>query len=289
MFKNKKMQRLNIILVILLLQACNGSGQTKEKSEKSKTDVEYSIRMTDDKLIIKSADSSVVYNSGNLIRNYDLLNTFFYKGSGNDFFLVYQNNASTTKTQSTYHLFVNNKHLNLISKEQVNLNGDDISIAKNYIIPINVTSMDYETMDEKVIINNKNSIVSGDKLKSNVFFNDENAFELTFKYKPEDFFTDYPVNVLKISTIKLQNIEKSNDIAYYLEEAKIYDEAIFILENIIKKEPVRVVAYLNLADAYWGLENIEKAKNNYEKYISLMKNQKKDLSKIPQRVYERIK
>jgi tetratricopeptide (TPR) repeat protein len=84
-------------------------------------------------------------------------------------------------------------------------------------------------------------------------------------------------------------MKNSNDIAYYLEKAEIYDEAIFILENIIKKEPTRVVAYLNIADAYWGTENKSQAKKNYEKYLYLMKSQKKDLSKIPQRVYERIR
>ncbi len=81
--------------------------------------------------MVKSADSIIVYNNSNLIRNADLLNTDFYRGNDkNDFFLVYQNNASTTKTQSTYHLFVNKNDLFLISKEQVDLKETESLLLK---------------------------------------------------------------------------------------------------------------------------------------------------------------
>jgi len=289
MFKNKKMQRLNIILLLLFLQSCNGNAQTKGIRKKDRIDERYFIRMIGEKLMVKSADSAIVYNSSNLIRNADLFNTYFYKGVGtNDFFLVYQNNASTTKTQIAYHLFVNKNDLFLISKEQVDLNRDGIFIAKNYIVPVKVTDVDYETMDERsVFVNRKNSIILKNKLKSSIFFNNKNAFELIFSNKPNDFFIDYPVNMFKIGTLNLLDVKNSNDIAYYLEEAKIYEEAIFILKSIIKKEPNRVVAYLNLADSYWAIGNQELAKENYKKYIELMKSQNKDLKKIPRYVWER--
>jgi tetratricopeptide (TPR) repeat protein len=80
-----------------------------------------------------------------------------------------------------------------------------------------------------------------------------------------------------------------NDKAYYLEQMKCYKTSVYILEQILKKYPDRVVAYLNLGDAYWGNKNIEEAKKAYQKYILLMKSQRKDLKKIPQRVYDRIK
>lgn len=131
------MQRLNIISILLLLQSCNGNAQTKEIRKKDRIDERYAIRMIDEKLMIKSVDSIIVYNNSNLIRNADLFNTSFYRGvATNDFFLVYQNNASTTKTQSTYHLFVNKDDLFLISKEQVDFNRNGIFIAKNYIVPV---------------------------------------------------------------------------------------------------------------------------------------------------------
>jgi len=286
------MQRLNIIIIIILflLQSCNGDAQKKEFNKKSEIDYQYSIRLNDDKLIIKSADSAIIYNKDNLIVNADLLNTNFYKGiSKNDFFLVYQNNASANKTQSAYHLFVDKKDLFLISKEQVDFNSDGIFISKNYMIPIKVTDMNYETMDEKITFTSGlNSVVSNNKLKNNIFFNNKIAFELTFNSKADDFFTNYPVNTFKIGTINLLNIKNSNDIAYYLEEAHIYEESIFILNSIIQKDPTRIVAYLNLGDSYWETGDKLKAKENYKKYIELMKSQNKDLKKIPKQVWERV-
>lgn len=86
-----------------------------------------------------------------------------------------------------------------------------------------------------------------------------------------------------------ENIQEYNNIAFYLGENKKNNDAVFLLNKIIDKFPERVVAWLNIADIYWNLNNQEKAKNAYQKYLSLMKFQKKDLSKIPQRVYDRIK
>ena len=165
------------VFILFFLNSLLLFSQTKEIRKKDEIDSQYSIRMVDEKLMIKSADSVIVYNSSNLIRDADLFSTYFYRGvAKNDFFLVYQNNASTTKTQSTYHLFVNKDDLFLISKEQVDLNRDGIFIAKNYIVPVKVTDMDYETMDEKsVFVNRKNSAILKNKLKNSVFFNNKNA------------------------------------------------------------------------------------------------------------------
>lgn len=65
--------------------------------------------------------------------------------------------------------------------------------------------------------------------------------------------------------------------------------SIEILEGIIAQFPERTVAYLNLADSFWEIDNKKEAIDNYKKYISLMKSQKKDLKKIPQRVMVRTK
>jgi hypothetical protein len=83
----------------------------------------------------------------------------------------------------------------------------------------------------------------------------------------------------------IDNISYTNDIAFFLEQSSHNDEAIFLLEKIIEKFPNRTVAYLNLADAYNGINDKEKAKENYKKYINLMKQDKKE-NKIPQRVLE---
>lgn len=96
--------------------------------------------------------------------------------------------------------------------------------------------------------------------------------------------------LLYVLPLNKSNINDFNDLAYYIGLCKDgKTSSIFLLKEIIKKEPNRTVAYLNLGDAQWGFDENEKAKKSYMKYISLMKSQGKDLSKIPTRVYERIK
>ena len=89
-------------------------------------------------------------------------------------------------------------------------------------------------------------------------------------------------------SITNQNLTKLNDFAYNLESINP-NVSIDILQKIILKYPERIVAYLNLADSYWAIGNQELAKENYIKYISLMKSQKKDINKIPKQVWERAK
>jgi len=95
--------------------------------------------------------------------------------------------------------------------------------------------------------------------------------------------------LLQTFPITQQNILQYNDIGYYLQQSQNNREAIFLLTKLIEKFPNRVVAYLNIADAYWEINDKGKAKEYYQKYISLMKTQDKDLKKIPQRVYDRNK
>lgn len=96
-------------------------------------------------------------------------------------------------------------------------------------------------------------------------------------------------DILKENPVSIKNITIYNDAAYYLIEAKNYNEARIILLDIVKFSPDRIVAYLNLADAEWGFDEKQDAKKSYKKYIELMKEKGKDLNKIPQRVYDRIK
>lgn len=85
-----------------------------------------------------------------------------------------------------------------------------------------------------------------------------------------------------------QNVKKLNDFAYSLGNINP-SFAIDLLQEIIKKYPNRVVAYLNLADNYWAINKKDLAKENYKKYIALMKSQNKDLKRIPKQVWERLK
>ncbi len=99
---------------------------------------------------------------------------------------------------------------------------------------------------------------------------------------------DNIIKLIELNYFSKENITIYNDTAYYLQQANANDEAIFLLEKIIEKYPNRTVAYLNLADAYIGINDKEKSKENYKKYIELMKQDNKE-EKIPKRVLEFLK
>lgn len=78
----------------------------------------------------------------------------------------------------------------------------------------------------------------------------------------------------------------SNDLGFLFGETGYYEESIELLNAVIARNPTRTVAYLNLADSYWGLKNRELAAQAYKQYASLMSDAGK-VSKIPGRVLER--
>ncbi|WJK09799.1 tetratricopeptide repeat protein [Pseudomonas fluorescens] len=78
----------------------------------------------------------------------------------------------------------------------------------------------------------------------------------------------------------------SNDLGFLFAEAGYYAESVELLKKVISENPERTVAYLNIADAYWGLSRKELAVENYNKYSSMMKQSGKG-EKVPKRVVER--
>ena len=87
----------------------------------------------------------------------------------------------------------------------------------------------------------------------------------------------------------LQTPELLNNKGYFLQKHGYNEEAIILLALVIKKFPKRIVAYLNIADAYWALNQHDEAKVNYKQYVNLMTLGKQDLTKIPQYVSDRLK
>lgn len=79
----------------------------------------------------------------------------------------------------------------------------------------------------------------------------------------------------------------SNDLGFLFEQAGYFREAIELLNEVITKQPKRTVAYLNLADSYWAMDNTDQAAVMYEKYLTLMRAQGKT-HRVPERVIERI-
>jgi tetratricopeptide (TPR) repeat protein len=78
----------------------------------------------------------------------------------------------------------------------------------------------------------------------------------------------------------------SNDLGFLLGEAGYYAESIELLNAVIANHPNRTVAYLNLADSYWAVNDKERAVPAYKQYSSRMSEAGK-ASKIPARVGER--
>ncbi|CRL49794.1 tetratricopeptide repeat protein [Pseudomonas sp. URMO17WK12:I11] len=78
----------------------------------------------------------------------------------------------------------------------------------------------------------------------------------------------------------------SNDLGFLFEQSGHYGEAVELLNYVVVNNPDRMVAYLNLADSYWGLGSKKLAAENYKKYHSLMVQSGKT-EKIPKRVIER--
>lgn len=122
--------------------------------------------------------------------------------------------------------------------------------------------------------------------------------ELVINFRKDDFSGEnhYPFNYYKWNwntnkniLINQNNVKKINNIAFAFYNLKDYLVALSILKDVIEKFPTRTVAYLNIADCYWKISNKTKAKENYIKYVQLMKEQKKDVKKIPKYVYERMK
>ena len=83
-----------------------------------------------------------------------------------------------------------------------------------------------------------------------------------------------------------QRVGWSNDLGFLFEQAGYYPEAAELLKHIIQKHPDRVVAYLNLADAYWAQGKRAQAKDTYGQYYERMIAAQKQ-SRIPDRVMSR--
>ncbi len=110
-------------------------------------------------------------------------------------------------------------------------------------------------------------------------------------YKDKDIFLNFPKRNFVGKLIDDYGYSSSdqqafNDIAYYWQQAGFNTDAIWLLEKVIADNPKRVVAYLNVADAYWSKGDKASAIKNYKSYNELMTTEGKQL-KIPERAKER--
>jgi tetratricopeptide (TPR) repeat protein len=145
----------------------------------------------------------------------------------------------------------------------------------------------YQTINNYFV---QNSCDKKDSKSFDGFYNE--VFQLYQKGKKDDaaiaiigFLKLNPESNNKIAVI---NVNKYNDLGFFLEQGKKYHEAVELLEKVVNAVPNRTVAYINLGDAYFGLKDSVKAKEAYLKYIDLIKKENKE-KKIPQRVLDRSK
>lgn len=120
------------------------------------------------------------------------------------------------------------------------------------------------------------------KIKENKF---NDLFSLDYK-NPKIFPVDFSYELSLILSQK--NVERINNIAFFSVKYRQPIPAIIILRDIVNKFPDRVVAYLNLADAYYAVGDNVNAKKSYVKYASMMRDIGKE-NRIPKRVIAYIK
>lgn len=121
--------------------------------------------------------------------------------------------------------------------------------------------------------------------------------ELMAKYKMKTLsksaLSEYDVRdlaeLIKNVPITEENVELYNNIGFFFQQNKeSVLNAVYILGEVVEKCPDRTAAYVNLADAYYDIDEQERAKVAYSKYVELAKRDGKEKN-IPRRVWERLR
>ncbi|WP_368164373.1 tetratricopeptide repeat protein [Aeromonas sp. R6-2] len=116
--------------------------------------------------------------------------------------------------------------------------------------------------------------------------NHKNALKLFQKSRVLDACNSLTPYIQEATKTGYYNAGIFNDYGYFLQQAGLNVEAVDILNLVIKKSPSRKVVYLNVADAYWGMNEKNLAVKNYMKYRSLMTGNEDN---IPSYILDRIK
>ena len=207
------------------------------------------------------------------------------------FYFKYLKNKKHFYLESSYYLSFNKS-----CDHSLNAVYELKSILFDNILLKTFNKINFNTLLNTPIWINKE--IKLEKIQSQEFLNSYN--KILHKYKNKENFKDDIENLIVYGEKKCKpkyyinnkyffkkNINKSNDIAFFFEQAGAYQEAIYLLEKIIEKYPNRTVAYINLGDSYLKDGNKEKAIENYKIYVKQMK-QKNKYKKIPKRVLELV-
>ena len=287
------MKYLIIVLLGLALNSCEKS--EKEKSTVSSEQQSKSIIpdadgsnqnckvLTKDKdLILNCGRKQIVYK--NLIVNEMSISTELIQNENNFFSLLYELNASATKMKEKHDFIYSDQGITLVDKEIMKFGQEGLMINRIYVEDFDMSNKTYDDLQSLGSELPDNFELT--KSSMSIYDSKKTLFATQdFQSTIENIFIEYPD--VGQSEIKIINVESANNQAFALEKIGANEESKILLEEITSQFPDRIVAYLNLGDVFWKLNEKDKAKENYNQYISLMKSQKKDLSKIPKRVYDR--
>ncbi|WP_294311515.1 tetratricopeptide repeat protein [uncultured Chryseobacterium sp.] len=249
-----------------------------------KNDQTPNVTIEGDDLIVVYKNKKTVYK--NLIVNEMSVSTELIQNSDNGFSLLYDQNASSTKIKEKYDFIYSDTGIFLVDKEIIKFGQDGLMINRLYVHNFNLSNKTFEDL-QSLGAELPDHFEQG--CSSMSIYDSENVPFATqnFRDSTEDLFISYPD--VKDGDIKISNVESANNQAFNLEKIGANQQSKILLEQIIRQFPERIVAYLNLADVLWKIQDHDQAKIHYAKYLSLMKSQNKNLSKVPQRVYDRIK
>lgn len=255
-------------------------------------------------------------------------NAQFFKGIGTEFYITYEYYASFNKSNIIYSLCLDKNNIKVNQVVHFNFNDrEGIPYGWIYYcnksFPFN--KINYDTLtyiksqldygsfnknhDQCIVEIHNNSgqrtalskaIRKDDSIiiKMPLIYQGKTFFgEGTFKYKSKDWSflcMNFPVDLLQsnfyntLEPLSTKNVRSLNDIAFYLQKDGNYTESISVLKKVLQSFPNRIVAYINIGDSYWRLNEFAKAKKAYKRYYTLMKESGKE-TRIPKRVSERIK
>lgn len=257
-----------------------------DKNSDSNTQVNNNlIRIENTSLFVNQKEfKDLIINEMSLTTSLEIVNDV-------SFFLTYEYNASSTKMKQIYSFVCKNNTIYLISKEILKYSKEGSLSNKVYLKNYKLTNQLYSDLEDIGSSLNDSFLKNKSSAFTNLYNNTyEKIGAVDFTITNDDKFIKAPINEEKyIKNIKIIDTDKLNDVAYYLEQSGAYKESIFFLNKIINDNPQRVVAWLNLADAQWGNNKKKDAKLSYQRYIHLMEILNKDIKKIPQRAYKRIK
>ena len=262
------------------------------KDEKKTNKVTLTIFINNGKSYSKKATFDITDDDFESVEN-PLQNLFISNPKKGEILVGASCCASFKTTESCYYKFFETIDSWILYKIST------ATVDSDFIPTIDITYQDFSYSTDGKTRNNKS--LRDKELRS---LKEKNLSQLNILYKKyKDAFDNKSISktsgnlnfddsaeMLTNVPLNKENINKYNDLAYYLGLSKGGERAsIFLLKKIIDKEPSRIVAFLNLADAQWNIEQFDYAKKSYIKYNSLMKSNSKDLKKIPERVRERIK